>query len=156
MNTKRNIIIGAVIVVVLLIIGFYAMYKKNPIEETYIPTDDQTAEQGYVVPLNVKHQYKDGKHTYAGTIDLPTPCHSVTTKANKDATDAKKFTIDFTTKTTGDVCAQVITTRGFKVSFEGPRDAMVSARLDGKEIRLNVFEVGANEDLDNFNIDIKG
>ena len=163
-NNNKNswIWVVAVIVVVLIIFAFYASYKANHPSYTNETTTGQTTQTNTnTMPLtiDVKHQYKNGTHTYVGLIDVPTPCYTLSNSVVKDPNDTKKFTIAFVTtntQTAGQACAQVVTSRNFKVTFTGPQNAIVSGTLDGKPVVFNVFEVNANQNIDTVDINIKG
>ena len=158
-NNKKNtaLVVGA-IVVVLIAIGLYFSLTS---ENTDTPTDQTAVDQlpgsdEYVQTINVKHQFKNGVHTFAGEIDLPTPCHTLAYNVVKDSTNTKAFNLVFSATAGISPCAQVITAKAFKLAFEGPIDATFLATLNGGKLRLNIFEVKAGEDLDSFNIYIKG
>ncbi len=159
-GSKTPMIIGVVVVIILIGLGLYFwLGGKN--ETNIIPTDENPVvttptDNGYVQIVNVKHQYKAGTHTYAGEIDLPTPCDTLKSEAVKDATTANKFTLTFTTTKSSQVCAQVITSKPFKISFKADKDVTVDATLDGKKLRLNTYEVREDQDLDSYDIYIKG
>lgn len=109
------------------------------------------------VTVNAKHQYKDGTHIIAGEIDMPTPCHLLDwSVVGADDTPPAIYSIDFTLTSEAEVCAQVITPSRFKVEFEGPADAEIQATLNGDEVVLNLIEAGPNEDLEEFELFIKG
>jgi|SRR5581483_2877532 len=153
----------AIVIIILIAIGFYASYKANQSgnqpTDTGSQTSDNTQTQPQAQTINVKHQYKNGTHTYAGVLDVPSPCYTISNKVVTDPATPNKVTIAFTsanTASTGTVCAQVITSRSFKVSFPGVKNASVNATLDGNPLILNVFEVGANDNIDTVDIYTKG
>lgn len=149
-SKKTTAIVIAIIVIILIGGGFYMSYKKGgdktPTAEEQIPLKDGTGEKYEVTFINAKHQYKNGKHIYTGMINLPTPCHSVDVKAIP--VGAGKYTLEFTTATTDELCAQVVTPRTFRIEFTAPKNITVDATLDGKVITLNVLEVKEGEDID--------
>ncbi|HEY4479019.1 MAG TPA: hypothetical protein VI981_01515 [Candidatus Paceibacterota bacterium] len=153
---KVIVIILCVIAVALIGWGFYYSNKVKNSEE--VVTQEPPKEDGseLAVTVNTKHQYKNGVHTLAGQMDMPTPCHLLESKATKDTVQTSKFAIEFTSTEKGGGCIDVITPRPFKVSFEGPKDIELKATLNGKSIKLNLFEVKPNEDLDAFEINVKG
>ena|SRR3989344_510838 len=106
--------------------------------------------------INAKHQYKNGKHIIAGEVDLPTPCHILTTTAQIAESFPEQVTINFTSKDSGEVCTQVITLNRFKIEFEASANAVIKARWNGQPVELNLIPAGANEDLSDFKIYIKG
>jgi flagellar basal body-associated protein FliL len=157
-NKKSMAIIIAIIVIILIGAGFYFSYKKSGVQTTttedQIPLKDGSSSSYEITAINARHQYKNGKHIYAGVIDLPTPCHSVSVAAKASGTN--KYTLEFTTKTTDEICAQVITPRPFRVEFTAPKNITVDATLDGKLVTLNILEVKEGEDIDKINFNDKG
>lgn len=156
-NKKTTAIIIAVIVIILIGAGFYFSSKKSGVQTTtedQIPLKDGSSSSYEITAINARHQYKNGKHIYAGVIDLPTPCHTVSVEAV--STGAGKYTLKFTTKTTDEVCAQVITPRPFRVEFAAPKNITVGATVNGKNVTLNVLEVREGEDIDRVQFNDKG
>ena len=83
-NKKTTAIIIAVIVIILIGAGFYFSSKKSGVKTTTqdtIPLKDGSSSSYEITAINARHQYKNGKHTYVGVIDLPTPCHTVSVTA---------------------------------------------------------------------------
>jgi len=104
-----------------------------------------------------KHQFKDGAHTIVGEIDMPTPCHLLDWETIIAESFPEQVTINFkSVYNSADVCAQVVTPQRFKITFEASENAVISATLDGKKIILNLIEAPKDEDLDDFEIFIKG
>lgn len=157
-NKKTTAIVIAIIVIILIGAGFYFSSKKNGVQtgttEEQIPLKDGSSSSYEITAINARHQYKNGKHIYAGVIDLPTPCHTVSVEAV--STGAGKYTLKFTTKTTDEVCAQVITPRPFRVEFAAPKNITVGATVDGRPVTLNVLEVREGEDIDKVQFNDKG
>lgn len=106
--------------------------------------------------VTAKHAYRQGEHIVAGEIPMPTPCHIL--EANGSATEDKKAVLIalISSVPSGDVCAQVITPARFRVTVKAAKDAQISATLNGQVVTLNLIEAGPTEDLDNFELYIKG
>ncbi len=153
-SNMKNWLIGA-IVLILLALGTYWLVTPNTPDATNTEQTPSTQDE-YVQMVNVKHQYKNGRHTYVGEIDVPTPCHNLASSYTKDASSTTGYTLVFTSTSSSEMCAQVITSKPFKLSFEAIKDIVLSATLNGKKLRLNLFEVPDNQDLDSFNVNIKG
>ena len=154
-SRKAIAVIVAIIAIGLIIWGFYYSYNSNRANgEVFNPALESTrGNDEDVRTVDVRHQYKDGVHTYAGEIDLGTPCDTVDVEASlSDGT----VNLDFQTSSTSEVCAQVITARRFKATVSGPENVSVMGTLNGESIRLNIFEVPLGEDLDDFEINTKG
>lgn len=157
-NKKTTAIAIAIIIIILIGGGFYLSYRKGraptPKAEEQIPLKEGTAPKYEITAVNAKHQYKNGKHIYTGIINLPTPCHTVDVKAV--SAGANKYTLQFTTKATDGVCAQVITPRPFRVEFAAPKNITVDATLDGKSVTLNILEVKEGDNIDKAQFNDKG
>lgn len=150
----KNKIITVVLLLILLVVSVYGyeMIFKKPLVES--PSQESTV-GALVDTLDVKTQYVDGMLTIAGTIQTPTPCHTVSTEVAQ--TGPESFDLTLTTSIPqGIICAQVISNKDFKVTFEAPATSTVKAAIDGLEYKLNMFEVPAGQDIDAFDLYIKG
>jgi flagellar basal body-associated protein FliL len=151
----KNKIIAIVILVVLLVVSIYGyeMIFKKPLVES--PTQQDIVE----VPmptLDVKTQYQNGTHIVAGTIQTPTPCHTVVAQAEPMGTSTYAINISVAAPASDVMCAQVISDKKFKVSFKAPQDIEMKAFINGEEYKINPFEVPAGQNIDLFDISIKG
>jgi hypothetical protein len=158
-STSKKVIIWILVLVAVALIGggFYYSSKVKKADNSTVK-EEVVSEDGsdLAMTINTKHQYKNGMHTLVGEMDMPTPCHLLESIATKDAVQPNKFAIAFTSTFKGEQCAQVVTPMRFKVSFEGPKDIELSATLDGKKVLFNLFEVKPEENIDTFEIYIKG
>ena len=151
-------IVGVILVIALGTWGYIKYSNRN----TALPTENNQTDDTSSMRITAKHQFKpgvsvnSGEHIIAGEIDLPTACYVLGTNAIVAESMPEQVTIAFTATTQGDVCAQVITTERFKVNFTASKDAVIKATWNGKPAILNLIPAGANEDLDNFEIFIKG
>jgi hypothetical protein len=160
MDTSQNNMKGfvwAVVVILLIVAGlvFFAGRNNNTDGENNgdIAGEETEVEQ---MLITAKHQFANGRHIVAGEVNLPTPCHLLTTEVGALSAEPQEVTIHFTATTQADVCAQVITVARFKVEFNAPEDTPIRALWNGAPATLNLIPVGANEDLTNFEIFIKG
>ncbi len=145
---------GSLIVVVIILISTYE-YNKN--KQEIINNQREQSIQNEIqrpsVTINVKHQYKDGKHTMVGLVELPTPCDNLSTKIEKREFET---ILDINYSSDSEICAQVITEKYFRISFEGNMDDNIIARLNGEIINLNIFDIDPNKDIDEVEIFNKG
>lgn len=157
---SKKTIIGVVVVIILIVLGVYYANRTPSSEYTNTSSTDTSSQvsnnNDYVQLVNVKHQYKNGTHTYAGTIDVPTPCHTLTSSVGNDASSPLAYTLLFTSTASSQPCAQKVTAKPFKISFAGPKTITISGTLNGKKLRLNIFELRADQDIDSYDMYIKG
>ncbi len=160
MEQKRNaIIIGVVVIIAFAALAFLYM-KKAAINELGTPTWQETpvATDTPVAKriVTAKHQFKNGTHIIAGEVEIPTPCHILTSSATASADKTKAFLELHTAQKAGETCAQVISSARFKVELVANKDAVWSATLNREEVILNLIEADPNEDLSKFELFIKG
>lgn len=151
MDIKQSRIWISVAVVLILIIIGVLIIKANKIEA---PTVEQENEQQDIFEktVDVKHQYKDGKHIFAGVIEVPTPCHQV----NATITPGEIAVLNLDIVDSGGVCAQVITDANFYVEYEEKQDQLFVGKLNGEPVNMNKFEVDSDLDINAVNIFNKG
>ncbi len=157
---SKTAITTSTILIILVIAG--AFYYLAPDSVRF--WDNQTAaviEADDTIPsphetITAKHQYKNGKHIIAGEVNLPTPCNILTTTAQIAESFPEQVTINFDSTSSGEACAQVMTKNRFKIEFTASENAVIKARWNGQPVELNLIPVGANEDLTNFEVFIKG
>jgi hypothetical protein len=148
-NNKTTVWIILAVLLALLIVGVLVIRGKNTQEYT---NTNKISEEMYDRTIDLKHQYKNGKHIFAGTIEVPTPCYQVAL----NVTPGDIAELNFETKDSGGVCAQVITDASFYVEFEGPENQLFIGKLNGEPINLNQFEIGADMDINTVDIFLKG
>ncbi len=147
--------IGAVVVAVLFLVGAFA-YNKNQ-QKIQVQDERQNAIQQEVQKptetLNVKYQFKDGKHVYVGSVLLPTPCHILKAEAG---TKPGVNEIIITSTDSQEVCAQVITERLFRVETNFKPEDVFIPTFNGEVVNFNIFEIPADQNINDIQIFIKG
>jgi hypothetical protein len=158
MHTKEITI--SIILFVVLCAGMfiYAYLKSKEVAEIpQIPQDEETADPyAHITRIDAKHFFTDTPHTIAGEIALPTPCDLVDHDVFVRESYPEQVQIDFKIVNEADVCAAVVTTQRFKVVFEASKDARISARLNGRDVELNLIPASPGESPDDFELFIKG
>ena len=152
MKNKIITIVGLLVLLVVLVFGYEMIFKKPLIEA---PNKDDSSED-LLLTLDVKRQYEGGVYTFAGSIPLPTPCHTISAEVLAMENNETAIVITTTPPNPETVCAQVITLKDFKVSFEVNEESSVRAFVDNVEYRINNFDVPAGFDIDEFDLRIKG
>lgn len=147
--------IAAVVGGVMLTTGDRASTGDNAVDGTATSSDGFAPEL-----INAAHQYNndEGLHIVAGETDVPTPCHLLETDVTIRESSPEQVTINFTSSVedSDEICAQVITSRRFKATFEAGPDASLDATYNGQPVELNLQEVGPDEDLEEFEVYTKG
>ena len=158
MNTR--ILLGVVIVLAFVAFGITLYYSLQNSEEIRNDTEStQETAPGYLPDVvSVLHQFKDGMHTIAGEVDVPTPCDLLQAEAVVEVREPREdmVTLQFTTLNDADTCAQVITAARFKETFSAGEKAEFTALWNGRPVRLNIVEVGPNDSIDDFDVYFKG
>ncbi len=157
-NTTAITILVVVIVIAVGIFG-YTLYRSNQ----QVTTDTQTSattSSTVETPaiITAKHQYKNGVHTIAGEVTLPTACHTLATSPFFVGGSQQDVEVRFTStlNEVNGTCAPEVTARRFKVTFTAPEQAKITALFNGVPVQLNLVPVEAGEDLDNFDLYMKG
>lgn len=152
---NKNLIIIFIIVIVVLIISFVVIRSEKVTNPS--PREDAVNDSKELTEtFNLKHQYKDGEHVYAGSIQLPSPCHSFNAEIVETDNDPE-IRITINQPEQDQVCTQVITERDFKVVYPSENEEQnFRFFINDKEYKLNLFEVSPEEDIDSVNLFIKG
>lgn len=150
----KNTIITIIVLLVLLVVSLYGyeMIFKKPLIEA--PRTNQ--EEPILPVLDIKEQYVDGVHTFAGTLSVPTPCHTILSDVVPFGEDAYQIQLSIIPPATEVACAQVISEKNYKVSFAGSENAIVTAIINGVEYELNRYPVPEGENIDTYELFIKG
>lgn len=144
-------VVALVIALFVIVYGYEFVFNKPIIES---PTVDEY--QAPAQKVEVKEQQKGSMYTFAGELDLPTPCHSLTTKVNKISDTTYQIEINTVAPAADVMCAQVITPKPYKVSFEAGENITVTVLLDGVEYETNRFLIPDGANIDTFKLEIKG
>lgn len=146
----------SILILISIVIAVVVFTIKTRVAEAPTPRDQaiQNDEARYAKTIDVKHQYKDGEHIFAGKIEVPTPCYFASAEILRREKGVAELKIE--TKDSGEICAQVISEANFFVKFKGEKDQQFMATLNGEPVNLNRFEVDADQDINSVDIFIKG
>lgn len=152
-------IFGVIIaIVIIFLLVFYVprltMESDQPVEHDGTEEEMQDTDTLPVRTIEAMHQFIDGKHIIAGSVDLPTPCHTLREMIVVRESYPEQVTIEFTSATTAEVCIQVITEARFKVEFSASEKATIDATWNGEPATLKLTPAMSN--LEQFEVMIKG
>ncbi len=155
---KRTIIL-VVTLFILIVAGmfFYAYLKREEITKLPVTiTEEETIAYPNVDRIDAKHYFIDGKHTFVGEVQLPTPCDLLEVDAQVMESDPEQIRLNFKVINNAETCAQVVTAQRFMVSATASVDAVASAMFMGREVPLNLIPAAAGETPEEFELFIKG
>ena len=157
---KQSHIIATVIFLLILggiiFFGFFTNSGSDTALDDRNPVTDNDPDARPEITITAKHQFKDGTHIIVGETDMPTPCHIFTHETLIAESFPEQVTINFDLSTQADTCTQVITPARFLVEFQASEEASIEATLNGERIILNLIEAGPDENLEEFELFIKG
>jgi hypothetical protein len=156
---KSIVLVSLLVLGALVVFGVTLYFSLFSERDGGSDTSQDVPEKSFKPDLvTVKHQFKDDTHTFVGSVDMPTPCDLLTTEGVAQVREprADLITLQFTVVNEADVCAQVITPARFKMTVGAGEDAEFEALWDGAPVQLNVIDVAPGEDIDAFEVYIKG
>ncbi|MEY4440809.1 MAG: hypothetical protein RLY49_435 [Candidatus Parcubacteria bacterium] len=150
---KNTIIAIASLLAALFIIvyGYELIFNRPVIEAPEINTQADIKEV-----KELKEQHKDSKYIFAGTVDVPTPCHSLKTVVNQLSPTKYQIQVDTVAPKADVMCAQVISQKQYKAAFQAPDNIIVTVKINGVEYETNRFVIPNTENIDTFKLEIKG
>lgn len=159
MNKNLLNIIIVVLVVVIIAVGFMMIGDRGGDDQT-TPTESQIITESEEVreaveefkrTLTTKHQYVDGEHLFLGEFTVPNPCYSYEIDVKEEGTD-KVISIKYVEPSTKNCPTTDPAPRKLAVTFPGPEDQVVRARVNGDEVNLNIVEVPEGMDIVEYKI----
>ena len=140
----------------LIFFGFFGGSGEDVVIDDPNPITDIAPDARADITITAKHQFKDGTHIIAGELNMPTPCHILDWETLIAESFPEQVTINFNLSTQAEVCTQVITPTRFLVEFQASEEASIRATLNGERAELNLIEAGPDENLEEFELFIKG
>ena len=84
------------------------------------------------------HYVGGGQHVVEGTVSLPNPCYALSVTAEKKGSAPEEVLLRFAAAQTADVCVQVIHEASFRISFDAPDNAVLSAVINDVAMALEL------------------
>lgn len=159
MNQRTiSILIGLFVLLVAGMFVFAYFTNDDAQNQDDVNDDMQMEETPYdnITRVDAKHFYIDGTHTIAGEIMMPTPCDLLEADATVAESMPEQVTIHFSVINNSEMCAQVLTSQRFLVSFDASEEADISARFMDRDIELNLVPPAEGETPEDFELYIKG
>ena len=158
MNRRSIILIVTLFVLVVVGMFSYAYIKKaeTTTEEPVVTVEEEEVMYPDINRITAKHYFIDGKHTFVGEVELPTPCDLLEVDSVVMESFPEQIQLNFNVINNAEACAQVITSQRFLVSAEASEEASVSATFMGRDIELNLVPASEGETPEEFELFIKG
>src|SRR3989344_7481643 len=138
---KNNKIIWGALILIILGAGAWFLMPNNK-EEEHKPLAQKAEGIHYV---------GDGIHTVEGTVTLPNPCYTLSVVSEKRSGAPEEVLLRFTANQTADVCAQVLYSAPFRLTFDADEHANLSGEINGVSFPLEFTRqdrVGVEEGSD--------
>ena len=161
MNKRAIAVVGVLAVLVIGLTVYWQFFGSRPdgINQSaqVIDSQNQGSDEDAQI-ITALHQFSNGRHTIAGEVDLPTPCHMLNQEVSVSGTAPNELiTIAFvTTSQDQTLCAQVLKSTRYKIDFMASETAQIRATWNGVPAILNLVPVSSEESLDSFEVFIKG
>lgn len=91
-------------------------------------------------PVAVTDVFKNGVHTYTGSITLPNPCTDLTVRSQIKESFPEQIVLSFEAHSTSAVCVQVLSLKTFVVDVRADLGATTSAVFNGVTIPLTITQ----------------
>lgn len=153
MKNKTGYII-TIIIGILFLILVYLVATNKPEEGLDGKVDENVIEEPAEL-IHVKHQYKDGTHIFAGDLIVDNDCSDRLEASVSDTGPTLVFeTID--DNPDGPCTKEAFKTYPYKLFHVSPEDTKYSGTVNGVPVRLNLYEISPDEDIDEVDLFIKG
>ncbi len=141
MDQRRSILavlafIAGIVVIWILLAYVLSYFQKEEI------IDQPRNEAGELAPFILSHKNTGEVHSYSGSLELPTPCHSLMSSISVAGGIVRKATIslDVQEPADGTICAQVIDEQEFAVSVTSAVVPDVSLHINGEKVPVSIIE----------------
>lgn len=158
MNSRTITILIALFVLIIIGMFAFSFITKDQIAQEQLEEEQPEENVAYasITRIEGKHFFEDGVHTVAGEIAMPTPCDLLEVDATVQESDPEHIVLEFSVINNAEFCAQQITPQRYKISAQASENATFSARLEGRDVELNLIPAAEGESPDDFELFIKG
>jgi hypothetical protein len=150
---KTSLSLIALIVVLLGIGIFLGRNDAQTSDEKNSGENSAFDQDGERRKFNLQHSYEDGTHTFAGIINVPTPCHTVEVSSTEDKDGVM---VDVAIESSEEGCAQVVTSQSFIYSVIGNEKVNPLGVVSGEVVEINLFPKNTVEEIDLSQFETKG
>jgi hypothetical protein len=132
------------LIALIVIIGAVVLLsqKRGADPEDIIGNETRTEQTITARVLN-----ESGSYTIAGEAQIPSPCHDLEVKADTTDKDDVVINFDLIVPDEEEMCAQVVSSKEFRVTFRADEDADIRGIYTGSPVTLNLIPVESGEEL---------
>jgi len=153
---KKQSIFTVIIIVIILILAiiYTALQSSSNKKANNIENSDTMIEEPLEI-IHVKHQYKNGVHIFAGDLIVENDCSN---RLESNILEEGPTLIFKTINENPDepCTEEAFKTYPYKLFHTSDENTNFKAEVNGKPVRLNIYEISPDEDIDVVDSFIKG
>lgn len=139
---KNKLLVGIALLLILLVGGWFALMSDTNTTPTDEPTASEPTTSGPTQDgidvanesINLTFTYADNAFAYNGTVQKPTPCHSVETDLRIMESFPEQVELDINVVPTDEICAQVIDEEELSGEITVSEYASIRVYLNGEVV----------------------
>ena len=134
-----HIAIGVLVGILVLLAAYFLFIQPASAPAITLEEEDElqkTNSFNQIEDESLVHSFDEGTHTVSGVIQLPTPCHTLTTDVAVAESFPEQVKITLAIPHDENICIQVIDDREFTVTFDASREARVIVQHETQTVTL--------------------
>ena len=138
---SKNTSVYLLAMALLVLIGFAIALSRIPYAQPDPPgpADQDKGPEISSITVALEHQYVAGANMFSGTLTTPTPCDQVVVDAEISTEDTERITLLLSTESTAEVCAHVVSEKGFTAAVpSSPGAELVAVVLNGQRVNFDI------------------
>ncbi len=140
MDPRRSLTIIVVFLAGVVVAWFFLAEGFLMLQGT--PSPEPSNEIVGNLPFVLVNSKREENHVYTGSLEMPTPCHTLSSSLTTSGGAARNVHISLTVVAPpeGVLCAQVVDTQDFSVSLTSKEIPTVTLEINGEETPVSVVE----------------
>lgn len=139
----NKVIVGIILLIVIVAGGFF-VFREAPSDVPSTPGQNNGNGDGSPVytpdgGISLVRTSNENNHMYRGVVSLPTPCHELNVMLAIAESYPEQVTIELTSFSTAEVCAQVISEKEFTAEFTASPKHSLRVLVNGEEVPHQVI-----------------
>jgi hypothetical protein len=159
-RSSRNVLATLIVIALLVFAVILVLSFRDRTGNTGATLDPNEQTTGIPERITALHQFANGTHIVAGEIPMESFCDLLSTSVTiNDTVTPQEATIFFTTRRAEDCPideGEGVTSARFREDIIAPEDTVITAQFNNQEAILNLIEAGPDDNLDDFDVFVKG